>query len=70
MANRPNPALSDIPVDPLAVALAAARQRARTLHIPESAISSHLDAARRRGQTELAAMQDLIARTSGTRARG
>ncbi|MDG3041824.1 hypothetical protein [Roseicyclus marinus] len=50
--------------DPASSALAAARLRARHLHIPDSAIARHLDTARLKGQTELSAMNDLIAQAS------
>ena len=48
--------------DPASSALAAARLRARHLNIPDSAIARHLDTARLKGQTELSAIDDLIAK--------
>jgi hypothetical protein len=50
--------------DPYASALSTARHRARLLHIPQSAIAEHVATARTRGQTELSALNDLLARTS------
>ena len=41
-------------------ALAAAHQQARSLNIPESAITGQLDRARKRGQPDLAALNELI----------
>ena len=49
--------------DPGSSALSAARHRARMLHIPQSAIADHLATARRKGQTELSALNELLART-------
>lgn len=48
--------------DPEASALSTARQKARLLHIPESAIAHHLATARRKGQSDIEALNDLLSR--------
>lgn len=59
-----------VPVDPLGAAVAAASNRARMLHIPESAIASHLEHARKCGQSDLSALNELIERAGRIKARG
>jgi hypothetical protein len=61
---------SDEPIDPLGAAVAVARQQARSLHIPDSTVDSHLEQCRRRGQPDLAALNELIARARALQARG
>lgn len=61
-------ASADYPIDPLATAMAAARHRARLLHIPDSTVAAHLAEAERRGQPGLAALRDLIDRAASQNA--
>ena len=44
-----------------AMSIAAQRHRARLLNIPDSAIDRHIEDARARGQSDLLALQGLIA---------
>ncbi|WP_439136644.1 hypothetical protein [Roseicyclus sp.] len=43
-----------------ALSIAAQRHRARLMNIPDSAIDSHIEDARARGQSDLLALQGLI----------
>jgi hypothetical protein len=70
IARTRNSDATQVAIDPLGAAVASARNRARLLYIPDSAINTQLERARKRGQSDLSALNELIEQAGRDGARG